>query len=387
MTRRSAGRYPEFFVQGHKGVTEMVALQSGGIAGVLAAVCALSGALQVPDTSESAASRQVKTVDVIPNDNRNPAGTLVNDVLTLDLRAAVGTWRPEGKSGPALQVDAFGEATGALTAPAPLIRVPEGTEIVVSVRNELPALMRVHGFCERTGDACAPFDVPAGETRDVRFKTGRAGTYHYWATTMGMPLPFRAADDTQLSGAFIVDAVGTTPESDRVLVITDWTSITREQLQHVATQDDPGRTFLAMKPDVQFFVNGLAWPHTERLTYGVNESVRWRVVNLSSQVHPMHLHGFYFEIDSLGDGVRDARFDPGKRQRVVTQVMQPGSTMAMTWIPERVGNWLFHCHVMLHVSPTLAVDGSPRPQSGTSRRSPVVGGNDGPCCRHHCDWT
>jgi FtsP/CotA-like multicopper oxidase with cupredoxin domain len=40
--------------------------------------------------------------------------------------------------------------------------------------------------------------------------------------------------------------------------------------------------------------------------------------------------------------------------------MQPGSTMAMTWKPERAGNWLFHCHVMTHVSPSLHVDGSPR---------------------------
>ena len=24
--------------------------------------------------------------------------------------------------------------------------------------------------------------------------------------------------------------------------------------------------------------------------------------------------------------------------------------MAMTWTPERAGNWLFHCHIMHHVS-------------------------------------
>ena len=34
--------------------------------------------------------------------------------------------------------------------------------------------------------------------------------------------------------------------------------------------------------------------------------------------------------------------------------------MAITWTPERTGNWLFHCHVMTHVSPTLHVDGSPK---------------------------
>jgi FtsP/CotA-like multicopper oxidase with cupredoxin domain len=31
--------------------------------------------------------------------------------------------------------------------------------------------------------------------------------------------------------------------------------------------------------------------------------------------------------------------------------MQPGATLAMTWTPERAGNWLFHCHIRAHVSP------------------------------------
>ena len=84
--------------------------------------------------------------------------------------------------------------------------------------------MRVHGLCERGAAACAPIDVPAGETRQVRFKTGPAGTYHYWATSTGMPLTFRAVGDTQLSGAFVVDPAGTNPDADRIFVITDWTA-------------------------------------------------------------------------------------------------------------------------------------------------------------------
>ena len=94
----------------------------------------------------------------------------------------------------------------------------------------------------------------------------------------------------------------------------------------------------------------MSWPDTERLTYRLGEKVRWRVINLSTQPHPMHLHGFYYEVDSLGDGLRDS-VRRRTRQRVVTQLMQPGSTMAMTWTPERAGNWLFHCHIKDHVSP------------------------------------
>ena len=48
-------------------------------------------------------------------------------------------------------------------------------------------------------------------------------------------------------------------------------------------------------------------------TYRVDEDVHWRVINLDGpQRHPMHLHGFYFTVDSLGDGLRDAPFDEGR---------------------------------------------------------------------------
>ena len=298
---------------------------------------------------------------VTANDNRTPAGTLENGVLILELRAGVGMWQPRGDAEPARRIEAFGPQASALSVPAPLVRVPSGTEIAASIHNELPHPLRVHGLCERGAGACPPLDVPPGETRSIRFTSGRAGTYHYWATTTGMPQQFRAVDDTQLSGAFIVDAPGAALDADRVLVITEWSSLSRAQLQEVAAADDPGATFTKLNPDVLFLINGLAWPYTERLRYGLADVVRWHVINLSTQVHPMHLHGFYFDVESLGDGMRDTAFAPGQRPHVVTQVMPPGSTMAMSWKPERAGNWLFHCHIMTHVSPTLRVDGTSIP--------------------------
>jgi FtsP/CotA-like multicopper oxidase with cupredoxin domain len=287
---------------------------------------------------------------IIANDNRHAAGRMLDGVLRLNLRAQIGEWRPERDRGPALRVEAFGEEDSALMVPAPLIRMPQGTDIAASVRNDLGRLLRVHGLCERSGQPCVPLDVPAGETREVRFKSGQPGTYHYWATTTGMPLPFRAVGDTQLSGAYVVDPSGATPGSDRVLVVTDWTSLTLEQLQQVARADDPGETFLGLNPQFTFLINGLSWPHTERLTYHVGDSVRWRVINLSTQAHTMHLHGFYYDVDSVGDGTRDTAFAV-PRQRVVTQLMPAGGTLAMTWTPEREGNWLYHCHIRDHVSP------------------------------------
>ena len=325
---------------------------------VLAAVALLSTTPAArPARLDDPLSAGVSALDRLPavaiNDNRQAAGTLAGGTLTLTFRARVGVWRPEGAAGPALPIEAFGEGAAPLTIPAPLIRVSEGTEVAATVRNELTATMRVHGLCERSGAACAPLEIPGGETREIRFIAGRPGTYHYWATTTGMPLQFRAVGDTQLSGAFVVDPAGADPNRDRIFVITDWTNLTLDQLRQIASADDPGVAFLSLNPKFTFLMNGLSWPHTERLTYQLSENVRWRVLNLSTQAHTMHLHGFYFDVDSLGDGLRDQSFASGQRSHVVTQLMPAGATMAMTWMPERFGNWLFHCHIRAHVSPDL----------------------------------
>ena len=313
---------------------------------------------QAPD-SHSAEAGATQTA-IVANDNRRPAGSLAGGILTLELRAQLGVWRPEGDAGRALLVAAFADGSARPSAPAPLIRVPEGTTIVATLRNELERVLIVHGLCDRGEASCPPVEVPAGGTCELRFGSGPAGTYHYWAATGRVPLGFRDIEDAQLSGAFIVDPKEAAKDDDRVFVVTEWADVTRDQLKQILTQDDPGAAFIKLRPDVLFTINGRSWPHTERLVYTAGDRVRWRIVNLSSQVHPMHLHGFHYEVDSVGDGTRDDRYEDAQRRTVVTQLMPPGTTMSMTWTPTRAGNWLFHCHLMLHVSPTLHVDGSPK---------------------------
>lgn len=311
---------------------------------------------------------------VLANDNRRSAGEMRDGTLHLALRAGLGLWRPQGENGPALEVEAFGEVSGPLQVPAPLIRVREGTAIVATIRNDLPTLVEVHGLCARGGSPCPVLQVPSSETREVRFPSGSPGGYYYWATTTGMPLRFRGSSDAQLSGAFVVDAPDSTLAADRVLVITEWTSLTRSQLTELVSQSDPSAAFLRLRPQVLFTVNGRAWPHTERLMYDVGEQVHWRVVNLSTEAHPMHLHGFYFDVEREGDEMRDLAIAPNRRMHEVTHLMPPGATMSMAWTPERVGRWLLHCHTMLHVSPTLNVDGSTRRRVDQDHNEHLGGG-------------
>ncbi len=327
------------------------------------------GAPSVPPTKAAPAA---DVAAVITHGNQHAAGTLKDGVLHLELRAGAGLWRPEKESGPALEIDAFGEQDGPLVAPAPLIRVPEGTEIIANVSNNLTSTLHVHGLCEHTGtgsdngDSCATIDIPASSARRVRFRSGRSGTYGWWASTSSdLTFDQRYGRDSQLSGAFIVDpptptpAAATAATADRVFVITAWSSLTHAQLREAFATDDPFAAAMKFNPKFTMLINGLSWPDTERLTYRVGDAVRWRFVNATGDSHPLHLHGFYFDVDTLGDGFHDTAFDAAHKRHVVTQLVPGGGTLSLTWRPDRAGNWLFHCHNMDHVSPDRRLGGGP----------------------------
>ena len=76
----------------------------------------------------------------------------------------------------------------------------------------------------------------------------------------------------------------------------------------------------------------------------------------------MHLHGFYFRVDGGGDIAVDSIYSEASRRLAVTEVMRSGTTMSMSWVPEREGNWLLHCHATEHMSPELR--GSPHAVHG-----------------------
>ena len=291
------------------------------------------------------------------NDNRRAAGAMRDGLLTLHLEARLGAWHPDGDSAPGAEVPAFAEAGKPTEIPGPLIRVSAGTEVALTVCNAVPnAVLTVHGLHARplTTPAVDTLQIASGATRPVRFRLDVPGTYYYWGTTMGREFRGRTREDAQLSGAIIVDEPGQPPR-DRILVLGVW-------------EDTLGGVVLARERERELMVvNGRSWPHTERLSYMVGDTVRWRVLNVSADVHPMHLHGFYYQVVARGDGTGDTSYSEARRDLVVTQRMIPGQTMQMTWIPERAGNWLFHCHIPRHFAPRGPL-GLRRP--GRTRRVP-----------------
>jgi FtsP/CotA-like multicopper oxidase with cupredoxin domain len=296
------------------------------------------------------------TPPVQPNDNRVPAGRLRGDTLELRLEVRMATWRPEADSGPSIEVAAFAEEGRAPEIPAPLIRVPAGTIIAASVRNALAdSTISVHGLVTHPAARNDSLMLRPGEATTVIFSAGDAGTYAYWAALASHP--HRLGTDPereQLAGAFVVDPPGGSPP-DRIFVINIWgTRLDSVTYRHALT------------------INGRSWPYTERIDATVGDSVRWRVINASWRGHPMHLHGFYFRLDALGNGLADSTFPAGTGPLAVTQSLRPFQTMALTWAPDRPGDWLFHCHIGFHVIPDTRLDPPPPDSHDRMAHDPTV---------------
>ena len=282
------------------------------------------------------------------NDNRLPAGVLQDGVLTIRLVVQMARWYPEAEDGPSVAVAAFAEESGPPEIPGPLIRVPQGTTIVASIRNALnDSTIFVRGLTTKPVAIDESVIIPAGETRTVRFVAGVPGTYLYRASrdTFRVPPPAaaRIREREQLAGAFVVDSTNAAaPQNDRIFLVNIW-----------GERRDSGTYRNALA------INGKSWPYTERLTAAIGDSVRWRVINASQRNHPMHLHGFYYRVDARGDFLQDTTYGPDARRLVVTEELGPGHTMALVWQPSRVGNWLFHCHVGFHVVPAGRLEPPP----------------------------
>jgi FtsP/CotA-like multicopper oxidase with cupredoxin domain len=292
------------------------------------------------------------------NDNLISGGKLSDGVLTLHLEIKSGAWYPEADGGPSMKVDAFAEEGKALQIPGPLVRVPQGTELHVSFHNLLPATAIIHGMHKHPGKGQEVVEVAPGETREVQFLAGDPGTYQYFASAGGeiyRGRPFR--EDSQLHGAFIVDPPGVVAH-DRVFVLGMW----RNQATPTLSKD------VAV-------INGKSWPYTERLTYASGQQARWRIINASDVNHPMHMHGSFYRVDSKGDGERDQIFPPEQQRNVVTELMPPGSTISTTWVGVP-GQWIFHCHLVAHFTPSRTVANalSPEPEGSHTHEANHMAG-------------
>jgi FtsP/CotA-like multicopper oxidase with cupredoxin domain len=276
---------------------------------------------------------------ILANDNRIPAGKLDNGVWNVALDIRDGAWHAEAEKGPPLFVEAFGEVGKDAQVPGPLLRVPANITVHVTITNKLEKPATVHGFFTRPAAEDTGVEIAPNQTHEFTFASGSPGTYFYWArTTEELVTPAGVHvrpqfEDAALNGAFIVDAPGPVPP-ERIFVIT-----TMFGMPNALTQGFEVAT-----------INGKEYPYTDALEYTMGDPIRWRVINPSFAEHPMHLHGAFFKVASLGDDKSDTRYEGADQQNMVTEDLRAGHTMLMEWTPSHTGRWLYHCHFHAHMS-------------------------------------
>lgn len=228
------------------------------------------------------------------------------------------------------------------TVPGPLLRVTEGDQVRIILTNELPDPTSIHWHgipVPNAMDGVPPFTQPAvqpGESFVYEFTAPPAGTFMYHS---------HMETDKQimigLYAPFIVDPIepqADAPDVDVMWLLSEW------------RVGPDGETYPAMpmagsEPNY-FTINGKAFPDTEPIVVQKGDRVRVRLAGIGQFLHPMHLHGMNFRIVAY-DGVS---LPPEQQIVRNTLPLAPGEIVDIEFIAENPGTWVFHCHVLHHVT-------------------------------------
>jgi len=78
----------------------------------------------------------------------------------------------------------------------------------------------------------------------------------------------------------------------------------------------------------------------EPLAFRHNERVRVNLINDTMMPHPIHLHGHFFEVVTGQKGNRPVKH---------TVNVLPGGKVSFDLTADALGDWAFHCHMLLHM--------------------------------------
>ncbi|MBC8089854.1 MAG: multicopper oxidase domain-containing protein [Phycisphaerae bacterium] len=282
--------------------------------------------------------------------NTVAAGHLVGGKWRLELDVVESAWKPEGDTDPEVPILAFAERGRAPLVPGPLLRVRRGTTVSLSLRNRSDSTLVIGGLRPGARLKDDTVQLAAGATREIEFTLAIPGTYFYWGVFAGTSLDERLWKDSQLNGAIVVDTPGPAMR-DHIILLSEW-----------FLPYDENRPF-----EVVSLMNGKGWPHTGTIELKQNDSTRFRVINAIPLHHPLHLHGFYYRIESSGSEGKNTPVPLAKRHLSNTDLINPSSTVTLSFLPSTPGNWLFHCHFAFHADETVTLSGSPRDSAAAAQ--------------------
>lgn len=214
------------------------------------------------------------------------------------------------------------------TVPGPEIRVNPGDRVRVVVQNQLdqPTAVHFHGLTVPNEADGVPYitqpPIMPGEYWTYEFTVkDPPGMYVYHSH-------FNSTEQVGggMYGAFIVEPA------------TGWKSVYGVR---------PAQEFSIFLGDgpLDYVLNGKSFPATLPLVANLGDWVLIHMANDGSLLHPMHLHGFHFQVVGE-DGFPLAT---PNRYMADTLVVAPGSRFDILVKADQPGAWAFHCHILPHV--------------------------------------
>ena len=231
-------------------------------------------------------------------------------------------------------------------SPGPTIEVVEGDKVRIFVTNKLPEHTTVHWHgqilpngMDGVGGLTQP-QIPVGKTFVYEWTIRKSGTFMYHPhademvqMAMGMmgffvvhpkdPQFMRADRDfVFLLNAFDIEAGAYVPKVNTMLDFNLWTW------------------------------NSRAFPGIDHLVVAKGDNVRVRFGNLTMTNHPIHMHGYHFEVTCTDGGWTR----PESRWPEVTIDCAVGQMRAFDFKADHVGDWAIHCHKSHHTMNAMGHD-------------------------------
>jgi FtsP/CotA-like multicopper oxidase with cupredoxin domain len=118
----------------------------------------------------------------------------------------------------------------------------------------------------------------------------------------------------------------------------DWSPLYGERIDVEST------LFLGDGP-TGFVLNGKEFPATQPIVAERGDGVLIHLSNDGAQIHPMHLHGYHFQVVAEDGFV----LPPGQRYMADTLMVAPGQRFDLLVRADYPGVWAYHCHILPHV--------------------------------------
>ena len=323
-------------IPGHEGAGMVGSLmvQAGGVveagasgaSGAPAGASGASGAHAGMSTQEMLDGHR-ESVEAFPAETEGHGNEpleplLENGAKVFELTAEEIRWETK----PGVFVDAMGFNR---TVPGPEIRVSPGDHVRVVLRNEMtqPTILHFHGLTVPNDMDGVPFitqdPIPPGGFFVYEFDVvDPPGMYVYHSH-------FNSTEQVGkgLYGAFYVE-----PRDG------NWSRVYDERIDVEST------LFLGDGP-TGYVLNGKEFPATQPIVAKLGDQVLIHLANDGAQIHPMHLHGFHFQVVAEDGFVLDA----AQRYMADTLMVAPGQRFDIIVDAEYPGVWAFHCHILPHV--------------------------------------